>query len=210
MVSGDSATPRSSTPMLSRNRPTTLSSLVVRFEKLIAPVRSARSRNVAVAVWPGRMVPSSTVCCDSSSRRAPEIEFLFSAIWTRLAGVIPVLRIVTLASYGSPVRTVRGWEKAMENRGLRTNTEPAALPLTLTVPAASPSSSATRSRSMTCNPSCKPSTRNSAWPDSPGNNRGMSSAVPSSPSGPGRTIRCVGWMILSGPTRANRSGSSPG
>ena len=48
MVSGDNATPRSSTPMLRRNRPTVLSSLVVRFEKLIEPVRSERSWNVAV------------------------------------------------------------------------------------------------------------------------------------------------------------------
>ncbi len=44
MLSGESATPRSSMPMLKRNRPTTLSSLVVRLEKLIAPVRCARSR----------------------------------------------------------------------------------------------------------------------------------------------------------------------
>ena len=39
MVSGESATPRSSIPMLKWNRPCVLSSDVVRLEKLIAPVR---------------------------------------------------------------------------------------------------------------------------------------------------------------------------
>ena len=116
--------------MLRRKRPTTLSSLVVKLEKLTAPLRNDRMRNVAVADWPGSKVPSSTVCWSSFSRRAPLIEFLFSDTCTRFAGVMPVFSSVTLASYGSPTRTVRGCENAIENRGLRTSTEPAALPFT--------------------------------------------------------------------------------
>ena len=66
-VSGESATPRSSMPMRKRNRPCTLLSLVVRLEKEIAPVRCARTRQVAVAVWPGAMLPSSIVSSLSST-----------------------------------------------------------------------------------------------------------------------------------------------
>ncbi len=48
-------------PMVKRNRPVTASLPVVRLEKLIAPVRCARTRNLAVAVCPGAMLPSWTV-----------------------------------------------------------------------------------------------------------------------------------------------------
>jgi hypothetical protein len=134
MLSGESATPRSSMPILNRNRPVVAASPVVRFEKETAPVRCERTRQVAVADWPGARLPSSTV--SSLSSTPPLMLAPPSVTLTWLATLADVFRTVTLASYGSPARTVRGCVKANENFGLRTSTDPAAFPITATVPAA--------------------------------------------------------------------------
>ena len=102
----DSATPRSSTPTRRRKRPTSESSLVVIFEKLISPVRCERINHVAVAVSPGRIVPSSTRSGLCST--PPETLSAFSEMLTRFATVFEVFKMVAEASYGSPVLTVLG------------------------------------------------------------------------------------------------------
>ena len=102
----DSATPRSSTPTRRRKRPTSESSLVVIFEKEISPVRCERISHVAVAVSPGRIVPSSTRSGLCST--PPETLSAFSEMLTRFATVFDVFRMVADASYGSPVLTVLG------------------------------------------------------------------------------------------------------
>ncbi len=81
--------------MRSRKRPTIPSSLV-RLEKVIEPVRWARSWKVAVAVSPGAMSPSSTLA--SLSRLAPLTAAAGRLTLTALAGVLEVLRTITLAS----------------------------------------------------------------------------------------------------------------
>ena len=94
--SGLSATPRSSTPVFNRKRPTTESSLVVRLEKVISPVFCERIRNVADLVSPGAMLANSTRAGLSS--KPPLTLFPFNSTLTRLATVLEVFRIVTTAS----------------------------------------------------------------------------------------------------------------
>ena len=91
-------------PMLSRKRPTTLSSLVVN-SKLTAPVRDRIGTLPSSIPGSGSPVPRSA---EFHPPAEPLMEFLLSVIWTRFAGVMPVFNKVTLASYGSPTRTVRG------------------------------------------------------------------------------------------------------
>ena len=94
--SGLSATPRSSTPVFKRKRPSTESSLVVRLEKVIAPVFWLRTRKVADRVSPGAMFPKSTR--SGLSSKPPLTLFPFNSTLTRFATVEEVFRIVTTAS----------------------------------------------------------------------------------------------------------------
>ena len=94
--SGLSATPRSSTPAFKRNRPTTESSLVVKFENVIAPVFLALIRNVADRVSPGAIVPNSTR--GALSNNPPLILLEFNSMLIRFAAVEDVFKIVTTAS----------------------------------------------------------------------------------------------------------------
>ena len=72
-----------------------MSPSLVSCEKVIAPVRCARSRNSAVFVSPGRIVPSSATSGVPGSKMAPERLASGSVTLTRLAGVVLVLSSVT-------------------------------------------------------------------------------------------------------------------
>ncbi len=57
---------------------------------------------------------------------------------TKLAGDPDVLVMVTSRVYSSPALTISGCVKVKVKEGFLTNTEPAALPLTVTGPTGSP------------------------------------------------------------------------